>query len=82
MRDFDHQRSAREKAKDAIALRLPLSRTDIIGRMETYRLSISDVGGTVGNRDSGEGGGLLHSISINGPTETMTTDNNGGVPKV
>jgi hypothetical protein len=43
MRDLDivhdHQWSAREKAKDAITLRLPLSRTDIIGRMETYPLS-------------------------------------------
>jgi hypothetical protein len=72
MRDVDivhdHQWSAREKAQDPIAFRLPLSCTDIVGRMETDPLSVSDVGGTVGNRDSGEGGGLLDSVSIDSLT--------------
>jgi len=78
----DHQWSAREKAKDPITLRLPFSCTDIIGCMEGDILSISDVGSTVSNRDSGEGRGLLHSVSINSLTETMTTDDNRGIPKV
>ena len=78
----DHQWSAREKANDPITLRLPFSCTDIIGRMQADPLSISDVGSTVSNRDSGGGGGLLHSVSINSLTETMTTDDNRGIPKV
>ena len=72
MRDVDvvhdHQRSAREKAQDAITLRFPLSCTDIVGRMEADPLSVSDVGDAVGDRDFGEGRSLLHSFPIDSLT--------------
>jgi hypothetical protein len=77
----DHQWSTRKKAKDAITLRLPFSYIDIIGRMETDPLSVSDVGSTLRNWDSREGGGLPRSISINGLMETVTMDDNGGCSK-
>jgi hypothetical protein len=82
MRDVDVVHDHQRSAQDAIALRLPLSCTDIVGRMEADPFPVSDVGDAVGDRDSGEGGGLLHSFPIDSLTQTVTTDDDRGVPEV
>src|SRR5262249_20583455 len=64
----DHQRSAREKAKDPIGLRFPFSCTDIVGCIEADPFPLTDFGDAIGDRDSGEGRGLLNSFPIDSLT--------------
>ena len=78
----DHQRSARKKAKDSVALRLALACANVVGRMEADSLSLCDVGDTVSDGDPGQGRGSLHSFSIDHLTQSMTADDDRGIPEV